>query len=425
MVRSSLSFTPFKLRHLRPAPVERRHVFFIHGFDARSGIRFPAFFRRELERHTARFGLGCRTVSAIRACPEGLSRAWTVGAPANGDGAEVGCETLIWSDLIQSDLARALMPRLALLARSVLSGIAQGLFFKTVRHGWPYTLLTAFPCLVVFVAPVALTLAAVALFLAVDQALSPRTEVTLLLLAAAACVVLWGAKRALGRLFFWHILSIRIFFWQHAHDRRRDYGRRVEMFSQRILAALDHWRDHPADAPDEVMIIGHSLGATMAVEVAARVVAKLEAADHPHPRLALVTLGSGLPFVALQRAATRIRANIATLVYSDRVVWCDYQAPQDWLNCYGFNPIFDIELGRPAFLACNPIIRSAGVKDRIPEADYKRLRFKPFHMHFQFLKANIRPGEYDFFEMLLGRQSLLDRALRPTCLRAAAPVNGR
>ncbi|MEH3064774.1 MAG: hypothetical protein PGN33_19220 [Methylobacterium radiotolerans] len=45
-------------------------------------------------------------------------------------------------------------------------------------------------------------------------------------------------------------------------------------------------------------------------------------------------------------------------------------------------------------------------------------------MHFQFLKANFRPGEYDFFEMILGRQSLLDRALRPVCRRAVPPVQG-
>lgn len=422
MVRGYLSFTPFKLRDLHPALVGRRHVFFIHGFDARSGIRFPAFFKRELGRHTARFGTMPRAVSEIRTSADGLSRTWTVGPPADGDGAAVCCETLIWSDIVHADLSRPVLRQLALLARSVVSGLAQGLFFKTARFGWPYTLLSAFPFFVVFVVPALLISAGTALF-AVLKPLSPMETVgAALICAVAAGAGLYAIRKALGRLFFWHILSIRIFFWQHATGRRPDYEARIALFSERILTELAQWRAHPAEAPDEVMIVGHSLGAAMAVEVAARILARLGTDDRPLPRLSLVTLGSGLPFVALPKEAGGIRARIASLVYSDRIVWCDYQAPQDWLNCYGFNPIFDIGLERPAFLAHNPLIRSAGVKDRIPECDYKRLRLRPFHMHFQFLKANFRPGEYDFFEMILGRQSLLGRALRPNCRRPVAPA---
>lgn len=424
MVRGYLSFTPFKLRDLHPLPVRRRHVFFIHGFDARSGVRFPAFFKRELDRHTTRFGVMPRAVSEVRMGADGLSRIWTVSAPADGDGAAVRFQTLIWSDIIRSDLARSLWRKLALLARSVLAGIAQGLIVKTSRFGLPYTLLTAFPFLVVFVAPILLISVGIAIYAAVSHFSVVEPAWAALPLALTALAGLSFAKRALGRLFFWHILSIRIFFWQHASGRRPDYEARIAAFAEQILTEMANWRAHPADAPDEVMIIGHSLGATMAVEVAARVLTRLGDDIQAHPRVALVTLGSGMPFVALQRQAERIRNDIATLVYSRHIVWCDYQAPQDWLNCYGFNPIFDIGLERPAFLAYNPIIRSAGVKDRIPEADYKRLRLKPFHMHFQFLKANFRPGEYDFFEMVLGRQSLLDRALRPLCHRPATPPHG-
>ncbi|WP_244492273.1 hypothetical protein [Methylobacterium sp. Leaf361] len=365
-----------------------------------------------------------RAVSEIRTDPDGLTRSWTVDAPADGDGAAVRCETLIWSDIVHADLARPVSRKLALLAQSVAAGLAQGLVFKTSRFGWPYTVLTAFPFFVAFVAPALLIALGTAIYAAVSPSAPTETIGVALLLAAAALALLYGAKKALGRLFFWHILSIRIFFWQHATGRRPDYADRVAAFRDRVLAELAHWRANPADAPDEVMIVGHSLGAAMAVEVAAQVLARLGTDDRGHPRLSLVTLGSGLPFVALQHEARALRDDIATLVFSDRIVWCDYQAPQDWLNCYGFNPIFDLGFGRPAFLACNPLIRSAGVKDRIPEDDYKRLRLKPFHMHFQFLKANFRPGEYDFFEMILGRQSLLDRALRPVCRRAVPPAQG-
>ncbi|WP_375466025.1 hypothetical protein [uncultured Methylobacterium sp.] len=60
----------------------------------------------------------------------------------------------------------------------------------------------------------------------------------------------------------------------------------------------------------------------------------------------------------------------------------------------------------------DPIVRSAQVRGILTPATYAHVRNKPFRMHFQFLLANERPGEYDFIQEGPGPQFLGDRALR-------------
>ena len=54
--------------------------------------------------------------------------------------------------------------------------------------------------------------------------------------------------------------------------------------------------------------------------------------------------------------------------------------------------------------------RSARFRDIIDEDTYRKVRARPFRMHFQFLMANDRPGAYDFFKMTLGSERLRERA---------------
>ena len=426
MVRGYLSFTPFKLRDLHPLPVRRRHVFFIHGFDARSGVRFPAFFKRELDRHTTRFGVMPRAVSEVRMGADGLSRIWTVSAPGGrrrrrgpvsdpdlerhhpfGSGAV---------PVAEAGAARAQRP----------GGDRAGTDRQDVPiFGLPYTLLTAFPFFVVFVAPYPAISVGIAIYAAVSHfpIVQPAWAALPLALAALASTVL-RQKGARAPVLLAHPEHPHLLL---ATCERSTTGLRGAC---RGLRGTDPDRDGElARAPRGCPRRGHDHRTFPRRHDGGRGCGTgPDAARRRHPGASQSGAGHAGLRDALRRAAAAepngIRNDIAALVYSRHLVWCDYQAPQDWLNCYGFNPIFDIGLERPAFLAYNPIIRSAGVKDRIPEADYKRLRLKPFHMHFQFLKANFRPGEYDFFEMVLGRQSLLDRALRPLCRRPATPPHG-
>ncbi len=219
----------------------------------------------------------------------------------------------------------------------------------------------------------------------------------------AAIGLVLAAIPLLDRIFLRQLINDWVFNWQHSIGRRRDYEARLELFADHVS------RVYEAGGVDEVLIVGHSSGALTAVEVAARV---LERGAPEGPRLSLLTLGSGLPLVAVHRRAEQPRADVMRLVGSDRLVWVDYQAPQDWMNFPGFNPARDLD-ERPEGAVRNPLIRSTKFREIIVPEVYRRISFRPFRMHFQFLMANDLPGEYDFFALTLGPQPLRDRVMNP------------
>jgi hypothetical protein len=150
----------------------------------------------------------------------------------------------------------------------------------------------------------------------------------------------------------------------------------------------------------------------MAVELAARLLALDDQIGTDGRPLSLLTLGSSLPIVALQPRARATRAAVEQLVKSQRLVWVDYQAPQDWMNFPGFNPIRDLSLGLHEAETINPIIRSAKFSEIIDAKTYRQIRLRPFRMHFQFLMANDHAGVFDIFALSLGSRRLRDRVLQ-------------
>ena len=96
----------------------------------------------------------------------------------------------------------------------------------------------------------------------------PLGETAKLILAAAVALgVLHAAGPRIRKAYVYHLLDGWIFSWQQASGRHPEIDARVERFARHVVAAV---RDSDAD---EVLIVGHSTGTTVAVEVAARALA--------------------------------------------------------------------------------------------------------------------------------------------------------
>ncbi len=418
------SHTPPGVPAPRPGAVARRHVFYVPGYDPEARSRYRLLFVRELTRYAKVFGQAKREIGRaelaplLGAAPQGepLVQSWRVAAHPETDGAETTYEVLLWDDIVGRDFARSKIASSGLLLAGTADTLVRGLFVTFYRLHWKYGNVILYP----FVMLLLLAAVAGAVAYAVHAALGEGGALGLglpaLVTVPAGFVVglalLAAMEAALNRIFFWQLLNDWVFNWQHGQGWRPDYERRLDAFADHALARL-RALNHKEAPPDEILIVGHSSGALTAVEVTARLIARdprLGARDGPS--LGLVTLGSGLPLVALQPRARRLRAEIASLVTCRRLVWVDYGAPQDWMNFPGFNPAAVLDLGlAPDARVANPIIRSARFRDIISPETYKRVRFRPFRMHFQFLMSNDRPGEYDFFDMTLGPRRLLDRVL--------------
>jgi pimeloyl-ACP methyl ester carboxylesterase len=206
--------------------------------------------------------------------------------------------------------------------------------------------------------------------------------------------------------YVYHLLDGWIFSWQLAAGRRPEFEGRLEGFARRIVAAVQ------ATDAQEVLIVGHSTGTTVAVEVAARALDLDPKLGDRGPALALLTVGSCLPVVGFVRTADKLRGHIARLATAASLLWVEYQAPQDVLNAFGFDPVRDLQLQLEAPRR-NPTIRSAKFRETILPATYRRIHWDFFRMHFQFLMANDIPGEYDYLMIACGPVALADRIADP------------
>ncbi|SFL02133.1 hypothetical protein [Methylorubrum salsuginis] len=418
------SHTPPGVSEPRTGGVARRHVFYVPGYDPEARSRYRLLFVRELTRYAKVFGQAKREIGRAEAGPllsrggpeEPLVQAWRVAAHRQTMGAETTYEVLLWDDLVARDFARSKFVSSVLLLAGTAHAIAAGKLVSFYKLHWKYGNVILYP----FVMLLMLAAVAGAVAITVDAALGEGGALGLSLPALvtvpagllAGLALLAAMEAALNRIFFWQLLNDWVFNWQHGQGWRADYERRLDAFADHALARLAALAREETP-PDEILIVGHSSGALTAVEIAARLIARDPLLGNTDgPSLGLVTLGSGLPLVALQPRARRLRAEIASLVTDRQLVWVDYGAPQDWMNFPGFNPAAELDLGlRPDAVVANPIIRSARFREIISPETYKRVRFRPFRMHFQFLMSNDRAGEYDFFDMTLGPRRLLDRVL--------------
>ncbi|PIU11883.1 MULTISPECIES: alpha/beta hydrolase [Methylobacterium] len=413
---TSLSYTPPALQAGRPGPVRRRHVFYVPGYDPEGCTRYRQLFVRELMRRAKRFGEGKRALSTAETSADGLVQSWSVGAHPPTQGAETGYDVLLWDDLVRRDFKRSRVVSIGLLLAGTLHMLCTGTLIRLYRLSWKYGNVIFYP----FVMLVLLTLVSVCLGTLVhahlggwfDHGLNLPHWLSLTAGVAAGIAWIVALERVLNRIFFWQLLNDWVFNWQHGQGLRPDYEARLEAFTGLVLTRIAALAAS-AEPPDEVLIVGHSSGALTAVEVAARILARNAGLGIDGPSLGLVTLGSGVPLVALQPNAHRLRAEIAGLVASSRLVWLDVQAPQDWMNFPGFNPLRDIPLDLRGEAPANPLIRSACFREIMSPERYARVHRSPFRTHFQFLLANDRPGAYDFFAMTLGPQRLRERVLAP------------
>jgi pimeloyl-ACP methyl ester carboxylesterase len=217
----------------------------------------------------------------------------------------------------------------------------------------------------------------------------------------------WAAQPWLRKAYVYHVLDDWIFHWQDTLGRRPDFDARLDRFGRHLAAAA---RD---SSVEEILVVGHSTGAIVAIECVARALARDPKLGRHGPGLALLTIGARVPISALWSSARRLREAIARVATEPSLLWVEYQAPQDPFHAFRFDPVRDLQLDLGARARANPVIRSARFKQTLLPHTYRRLRLQFFRLHFQFLMANERPGECDYLMIACGPVSLADRIRDP------------
>ncbi len=212
--------------------------------------------------------------------------------------------------------------------------------------------------------------------------------------------------------------------WVFARDYMRglhpDMEARVDAFAARLVACARR-----ADV-DEIVVAGHSLGATVAVDLLARAFDRDPALGRHGPKLCLLTVGATIPKLALHPKGGWLRKGARRLAAEPSLAWAEYQARDDFISFHKFDPVRLTRLddrpppyppppageglrlyppplaGEGGVGVCRPVIRRVQVHQMLSAPTLRRFRFNYMRLHYQFVMANERRTAYDYFMMMCG-----------------------
>ncbi|MBC5785614.1 hypothetical protein H8N03_21920 [Ramlibacter sp. USB13] len=368
------------------ARVQRRHVFFVSGFDPKGAGWYHALYARNA---AAQAGItGCRYEVGPRRRGDDGNATWTIRQTGADGTADTTYEYVRWDDLVRAHWPRRALD-VALAALATYWAMLRSGRLAQVHGAAPRTLVPlAFPALFWLSILLLAVVAGAAVVAWLPAGLLPRV-----LAALALSAVLVAAALAWERSLHTSWL-LRIYRFAHLHAMGEVQGldERLDRLARRIDEKV---RDQ---AIDEVLVVGFSVGSILAVSAAAR------AAERGAPlsgRLSLLTLGHCIPLLGLMPAATRFRAELARLAREEGVSWIDFSSPTDWGSFALVDPV-PLCLGAAAPPPGDRRFVSPRFHALFAPATYHALRRDKRRMHLQYLMAGERDGGYDYFALTAG-----------------------
>jgi len=387
--------------------VRRRRVIYIPGYDPVPARKYREMYRAEgaEQARLSGYALALRPGGA-RA---GGAFGWEVEAEIEGARTEARVEVLVWSDIVKRSMAGGVLATYGHLARTAWVYLSTGALFRLVR-------LRKGPVLAALY-PVAMLLAQLAFALLAARGAG-------LTLGAAHPAAAWAGLAVVPPLLWWfRRLDGRLYAHYLMHDyafSARYRGADPPELAARIDAFADHVADALADDADEVLVVGHSSGAHIAVSVLARLI-RAGRLPERGPALSLLSLGQVIPMVSFLPGAEALRADLALVSREERLTWVDVTAPGDGCAFALCDPVAVSGAAGPGRRW--PLVLSAAFTRTLSPARWQALRWRFFRLHFQYLCAfDALPGradDYDYFRITAGPKTLAGR------LGARAPSPSR
>ena len=312
---------------IRGPMIARRHVFHVAGYDPYDIAGQHRRFRRELATFAATWGLGATASEIVQ---DGAAASWSVTTRGPNWSTQTIFEPLDWHDLVRADLARAAIGRLAGGAVAFADFIASGTFLRyfAASHRYAFFFLVPFLDVVLFAAVGAAAGYALAGAMSLAGALRAIAAAAIAV-AAFAGLMTWPGRR-------WRVaqgLADWIFARDYMLARRPDVEARLDRFAARVAECARQGQ------VDEIVIVGHSLGATFVVDLLARALERDPELGRRGPAVAVLTIGATIPKLALHPGGARLRQCAQAVAAEPDLFWIEYQAREDAISFYRFHPV--------------------------------------------------------------------------------------
>ena len=393
--------------------VRRRHVYHIAGYDPIDASAQYRRFTRQLAVFQRTWNVDA-TLSDLEQSSTQSRAWWTVRARAANWQVEATHEVLLWDDIVRGDFTRSLPVRLLNAARAYLDFIATGTMFRYIMANQRYAIFFLFPIFSVALFAVAGWFCARLLTASLGLEGVGAGVVGLLAgLAVFIGLLQWPGRR-------WRVeqlLDDWIFAQDYLHGRRPDIDARLDRFAQALIACARE------AAVDEIVIVGHSLGAMLALDLLVRALAADPDLGRRGVAVCVLTVGATIPKFALHPKAEELRRKIARVVAEPSIAWTEYQSRDDTISFYKFDPV---SLRRIAGdrLDAKPLIRRVQIHDMLLPETFARCRRNVLRLHYRSVMANDRRAPYDYFLMVSGPVRFPDWTMSPDGLMDFIAADG-
>jgi len=381
--------------------VRRRHVIYVAGYEPRGAKGYCKLFERECDRFQRVWPVSL-AIKPTDLDSKDVAR-WLLDVRASHWQVSTTYDFLRMEEFIRADLAQPMVRHIPRSLGWFIGDIVSGAQLRIFRASWRFGMHLLF---------VQLMLLAWLAFAAAIGALTgyvvtghlgfsaPVGIVASVLGAFASFLALQPLARRWGAI---QIPSCWVTLRKFARGRATWLDQVIDVGARRLVAAAQ------ANEADEIVVVGHSAGCVTASAVIARALEYDPDLGRRGPRLVLLTLGSVMQAVALHPAARRMRDIVARLAVEPALAWVDCKFRKDVMSFLKCDPVEGVGI-RVGARRRNPLTWRIPFKDMLLPEDYRRIRWKFFRVHFQYLMASDRPCAYDYILLVGGPVAIAEWA---------------
>lgn len=394
--------------------VRRRRVFYIPGYDPVHPRRYRELYRKESAAQAAISGYSVTLRPKQVKGPYG----WHLESRIDGADVTADMEVLVWSDIVKGSMDQGVLATYRQMLTTAWIYLSTGALFRVTQLRKGPTVAALYPVLHLVGQFLIALGAAWGIFIGVDW----------LLPGLAGRVFAWGTAGALFAALMQFFKRIDRLILAHylMHDyaySARLYGAHPPELEARITQFRATIREALDGDFDEVLVVGHSTGAILGISILSDLIR--DGIPAKHPPLAFLSLGQMVPMLSFLPEAKRLRADLHYLCQRDELTWVDVTAPGDGCAYALCDPV-SVTGVAPETGKRWPLVISCAFTQTFSPERWKKMRYKWFRLHFQYMCAFDRPGDYDYFRITAGPLTLATRYRDrpPSKSRIERPTSG-
>lgn len=380
--------------------VKRRRVFYTPGYDPIHPRRYRELYRTESTAQAEISGYQIGQAPKTGQGPYG----WHVDATIDGARVSADVDVLLWSDIVRDSMATSVPATYWQLTRTAWTYITSGALRRLMWMRKGPVIAALYPIGMLLLQLLIAVIAGSIVTLLGKSLLMPFIGIFghMISLAAGIAVLVailrWFKKKD-GKIFAYYLMHDYAFSARWGGANPPSLEARMTEFGDIIADALE-------EDVDEVLVVGHSSGAHLAVSILADLM-RAGRVPASGPALGFLSLGQVVPMISFLPKAYRLRADLQYLSEQSGLAWVDVTAPGDGCAFALCDPV--AVSGVQTDASKWPLVISAAFTQSLAPETWKALRWRFFRLHFQYLCAFDRPKDYDYFQITAGPLTLADR----------------